>query len=589
MSERFVVWGNVIVITLFVTLIFAQANKKFVLDEVDFPVLAKAISETGTPYHYRGETDPHSLGLWHPPLYAYSLAAFVKVFGFNENTVRAFGLCCTLLSAFLTMLIYGKLFPIKGLINDRITLIFFSLFLLHPYTIANATVPDIDSTVLPVTILAFIFGLVRMLAAKSENDQLLWSVKNIILLSMLFALNLWAKLTTPLVLIPIIFLIFLVKGWSLYRSVVTASLVAIIGGLIFFVTYWLYCGLLNLPVDFTFRWLVSSFTKNSSSGGGVSALVSGVVSHLFYTKQYVNWLGLPFVFALTLSCCGLILQRERTENETVLLILAGFGLFVMAFYLSLTGAFGGFFKYPYTTFSILVVVVAHYAHNHLFLTQLSDDLVRVSFRDTTLKFGHQHTLFFLFAAVALLMSYYQLVLTKDIVIVKDSPVAFTSIFSIIGVAVVISIITAIKKENLLLTYGVIILLALMVSTQFGISRSQAIAVYPTKYHYGQIGLEETALYLKERLAPKEPIWSMKDIGHYANGTYIENYSSIYKTAAEITSTLQDVIKTKGVRYFVVTKGIGQDRVDAYAELRSALDMCCVFDQEFGNFVIYKAK
>ena len=84
---RFIVWANVIVVALFVLLIFSQANKKFVLDEFDFPVLAKAISETGMPYHYRGETDTHSLGLWNAPLYAYSLAAFVKVFGFNENTL----------------------------------------------------------------------------------------------------------------------------------------------------------------------------------------------------------------------------------------------------------------------------------------------------------------------------------------------------------------------------------------------------------------------------------------------------------------------------------------------------------------------
>ena len=163
------------------------------------------------------------------------------------------------------------------------------------------------------------------------------------------------------------------------------------------------------------------------------------------------------------------------------------------------------------------------------------------------------------------------------------------IFSIMGIAAAISALSAKKPGSLLLTYGLSILLAVMVGTQFGISRSQAVAVYPTKYHYGQMGFDETASYLKERLVPNEPIWSMKDIGHYANGTWIENYSSIFKTAAEITHNLQDVIKNKGVRYFVVTKGIGQDRVDAYAELKSALDSCCVIDKEFGNFIIYKAK
>lgn len=586
---RFITWANVIVIALFVVLVFSQANKKFALDEVDFPVLAKAISETGKPYHYRGESDPHSLGLWHPPLYAYSLAAFVKVFGFNENTVRAFGMCCTLLSAFLSILIYRELFQTKGSENDRFTPIFLSLFLLHPYTIANTTVPDIDSTVLPNTILVFIYGLVRMLGARGESVSPLWPIRGTLFLSALFALNLWAKLTTPLVLIPTAFLIFFIKGWSLKRAAAIAIAVAALGGMIFFVTYWLYCDLLTLPFDFTFRFLVFSFTKNSSSGGGIPALLTGVISHFAYTKQFVNWLGLSFVFALTLSCGALIFRRGRSESETVLLVLAGLGLFVTLFYLSLTGAFGGFFKYPYPTFPILVLVVAHYIHSHLILRQLDGDSIRFSYRYATVKFGHNQIRLFLIVVVALLVCYYQLTVAKDIIIYEDRPVAFAFIFLIIGIAATFSVLTAKKPDSLLLTYGLSILLVVMVGTQFGISRSQAVAVYPTKYHYGQIGFDETASYLKERLAPNEPIWSMKDIGHYANGTYIENYSSIFKTAPEITHNLQVVIKNRGVRYIVVTTGIGQDRVDAYADFKAALDTCCVIDKKFGNFIIYKAK
>ena len=109
-ESRLITWINVIIVAIFVILVFSQSNKKFVLDEVDFPAVAKTISETGMPYEYRGEAEPLALGLWHPPLYAYSLGAFVKVFGSNENTVRAFGMCCTLISALLSLLIYRELF-----------------------------------------------------------------------------------------------------------------------------------------------------------------------------------------------------------------------------------------------------------------------------------------------------------------------------------------------------------------------------------------------------------------------------------------------------------------------------------------------
>ena len=427
-----------------------------------------------------------------------------------------------------------------------------------------------------------------MLGLSGESDDHLWPIKVIIFLSGLFALNLWAKLTTPLSLIPLAVFILFIKGRSLCRSVAIGVAVAALGGAVFLFTYWSYCYFLDLPFDFTFRFLVSSFVKNDSSGGDMSKLLAGVFSHLSYTKQFVNWLGLPFVFALTLSFCALLFQRAKSENETVLFVLAGFGMFVTAFYLSLTGAFGGFFKYPFPVFPILVLVITHYIHSHIFLKKFDCDLIQIRFRDSTIKIGQYQIWPFAFAGVALLVCYYQLAVAKDITILKDRPVAFTLIFSIIGIATAISALTAKKSESSLRTYGVSILLAILLGTQFGISRSQAVAVYPTKYHYGQIGFDKTVSYLKERLAPNEPIWSMKDIGHYANGTYIENYSSILKTTVEITRVLQDVIKNKGVRYFVFTKGIGQDRVDVYAELKSALDTCCIIDQEFGNFIIYKA-
>lgn len=584
-KNQFFTSAIVVIVALFVALVFSQANKKFALDEVDFPVLAKYISETGTPYNYRGETDPHSLGLWHPPLYAYSLAAFVKVFGFNENTIRAFGMFCTLLSAFLCLLIYRELFQATSWgSGHRISLLFLSIFLLHPYTIANTTVPDIDGTVLPVTVLFFIYWLVKFLWSSKANASNLWPLKYSVFLSLLFGLNLWAKLTTPVLLIPVLFLIVYLKSRSLQRSAVIAITVAVLGGIIFFVTYWLFCYLMTLPFDFAFRWFLFSFTKTSFSDGSTQSFLGKIFNNLQYTKHFVYWFGLPFLFALALSFGSLIFQKVNNESERVLIVLTSFGLFVTLFYLSVTGAFGAFFKYPYTTFHFLALMISHYIHVHM---SFKSD--RMSTRVLTFNVRHSHILILLSLCLTLLVCYYQGVVAKDIVFIEHRSVSFTLIFSILGIATAISIITARKTEALLLTYGAVMLLIVVVGSQLWISRSQAVAVYPTKYHYGQIGFEKTVSYLKERLDPNEPIWSMKDIGHYANGKWIENYSSITRSEAEITENIQKVIRNNNVRYFVVTSGIGQDRVDAYAGFKSALDKCCVVDQQFGNFIIYKAK
>ena len=98
------IFKNLIII-LFLILAISQAGKKFVLDEIDFPIVAQATSQSGTPIYYRGEQNPQHIGIYHPPLYIYILAGFVKVFGYSETTIRTFGMICTMLSAYLCILI----------------------------------------------------------------------------------------------------------------------------------------------------------------------------------------------------------------------------------------------------------------------------------------------------------------------------------------------------------------------------------------------------------------------------------------------------------------------------------------------------
>lgn len=581
-------FANFAIVAIFILLIFAQANKKFVLDEVDFPAVAKTISQTGMPYEYRGENESKALGLWHPPLYAYSLGAFVKVFGANENMVRAFGMCCTLLSALLCLLIYNVRIRTTGKVINPISTIFLSLFLFHPYTIANTTLPDIDSTILPVTFLAFIYGLARKLWSSDVKGPPEWSTNDTVFIAILFALNLWAKLTTPLVLIPLLLVMIYIEGFSLRRSILIASSVAILGVIFFLVTYALYCYLLSLPYDYTFRFLIHSFTKNSS-GGGVGSLIKGVLINLGYITQFVNWLGLPFLFAFALTVSSLIFRKVRSKIDVLMLILAAVGLFVAIFYLSLTGAFGGFFKYPYPVFPILILIVAHHFHEQIFMSNLSANSIRISNENREINISHAHIIIFIFFAVVMIVGYLQLVYVKDSVIMKGNPVGFSFLFIFVSMAILFGALGAKKQEKLFYKYGLTLLFATIVVMNFGISRSQAISPYPTKYHYGQIGLDETVVYLRSKLKLQEPIWSMKDIGLYASGVYYENYGSLFKTEEEIKIEFKDLIENKGVRYFVVTTGIGQDRIDAYGDLKRSLDACCNKDQEFGNLIIYKAK
>jgi len=580
---------NFAIVALFILLVFSQANKNFVLDEVDFPAVAASISESGLPYEYRGETEPHALGLWHPPLYAYSLGGFVKMFGLSENTVRAFGLLCTMLSALLCLLIYKELFQKTFKEASCVSTVFLSLFLLHPYTIANTTLPDIDSTILPVTILCFIYGLIKSFEIRDDLNSFDWPLRNSIFMSFLFALNLWAKMTTPLVLIPTLAVILCVKGLPFLKSISNAVTVLLLGGSIFLITYGIYCYLLALPFDFTFSFLVASFTKNSTSSHDLSAVLSGIISHLAFSQYFINWMGLIFTFTFFLAFFVLILREKKTDSEYVFIVLVIFGIFVSAFYLGLTGAFGGFFKYIFPVFPILVLMISHYIYTGINIKLLEAEIIEVSFQNKVVKISHKQTIGMVFVLVFFLMAIYQLFVAKDNILIENAPIHFSLILLIIIAAMGIAIATVRKSESLLLSYAVISIFAVIVGTDLGVSRSQAVATYPTKYHYGQLGFNEAISYLKGNLKPNEVIWSMKDIGHYSSGHYIENYGTIFKNIKDIKVDLDGAIKKYAVRYLIVTSGIGQDRVDAYPDLKTALDDCCEVDRIFGNFVIYKAK
>jgi hypothetical protein len=575
-------WFNFLVISTFIILVCLQASKKFMLDEIDFPAVAKTISETGLPYEYRGIDEQKALGLWHPPMYAYALGGFIKLWGYGESTVRMFGLICTLLSALLCLMLYKETLNITWSATNSFAALFLPLYLLHPYTLANTTLPDIDSTVLPLTILLFLHGVAKLLKLSTGPKSPTWFHRNYIYLSILFALNLWAKLTTPLALIPILSIALYLNRATFLKSMSISILVAILGGVIFLATYYLYCNAMSLPFDYTFKFLISSFTKNSNGGGGLSGLVNTILGHLSYSKYFVNWFGLTFVFALALASCALVFQRHESTSDYLLLTFLGLGLFVLLFYLCLTGAFGGFFKYPFPIFGLLVLIISHHIY-------------RSSFEKTTDKLLHTNLYLEKYASwmitigITILVLCYQIILRKDNTILNNLPVNSLLLLGLILSGGVIGLILS-KFSNLGISQIVsAILFATLMGNQLGISYVQAVAKYPTKYHYGQLGFDQTVVYLRTILQPNEPIWSMKDIGHYSSGAYIENYGAIFGNEPKISANLRYAIQQHNVKYFVVTKNIGQDRIDAYPDLKLALELCCLVNKEFGNFVIYKAK
>ena len=577
-------WTSVAAVCLFAVFCIAQASRMFVLDEIDFPAIADAISRTGVPYYYRGEETPYLIGLYHPPLYIYALAGFVKAFGYSEVTVRLFGVLCTLATAAIIVALIAQLCPRRQQAS-LVQSLFLPLFLLNPYTIANTLLPDIDQTVLPVAIAGYLYALVRLFGrnalAGDAVEPRTRRPAHLHVMAALFCLCLWCKLTTPIALLPATGLLLLGFRFTIRQAAVWTAWIAAEGIALFLASYALYCAAFDLPFRFTFDFLVHSFTKGAPSSGGIGATVAKAwrtFADNTLVSTFPAYLTYFFCFAFAVAVAALGVRRKRTPADVTVLLLAGLALAVTAFYLALTGAFGGFFKYPFPVFALLVLPVAYSLGQCLQPASVpsnAEQLARARIAPASSAL--------LLASLASATAWQLTWGGGDDALRGGRPLqvawllAAGAAAAILGYALARSPAMAPKRILAALLVGGVI------GVSLGIDRTQAVRGYPTTYHYGQQGMAETVAYLRARVATGEPVFAMKDIGYYVNNKYFENYRFIFNPR------LDDVLRTGRVQYFVVTTGVGQDRIDAYPQFKAALDECCAVARQFGNFVIYVLK
>ncbi len=541
---------KLLIVIVFVLLVAVQAGKSFVLDEIDFPVVSHATSLTAKPIYYRGEKSPVHVGTYHPTLYINSLASFIKIFGFSETSVRFFGIICTLISAYLLILILRQL--IKK--NETAEMLLLGLFLLNPYTIANTTLPDIDSTVLPVVILLFIyFALHYLLQLKDMGNRV------VLILAGLFGLALWSKLTTPLI-IPVFLLCLAVITSKNYKKSLFFTLkVSVAGFLAFLVTYFLYCKILGLSTTYTYGFLWDSFAKGTSSEGPLK----GAITNIGNLKHFVYWPTMPIVVLYGTSFLGVMFDKKKDKKTQIRKLLVLLGLLVTIFYIALIAPFGGFFKYPFPVYGISILTIIFFYDRY--------------FRKIDINL--------LYALLATSVGFLlEKIFWKDSMFLNGAPFKYLAILLLVIIVCYITL--KINTRNVAANLFVL-LIFFSIGFQLSISRIQAISPYPTKYHYGQEGLDQVAAYLRSNTTSNEAIWAMKDVGYYVNNKYYESYEYYFNN--ELENHLVNLLDGGEVRYYVVTTKIGQDNIDYYPRIKQILEANAVREKQFGNFIIYKSK
>lgn len=541
---------NILVVSFFLILVAAQAGKSFVLDELEFPIVSNATSQSGKPVYYHGEWELTHQGTFHPTLYIHSLALFIKAFGFSENIVRTFGAICVLISALLIIQIFRLLSTDK---KPWLETVFLGLFLLNPYTLANATLPDIDQTVLPIALLLFIYVSTKLALAKK-----LLVNKSILMLALLFSLALWTKLTTPMILPVFLLCVAYISVKDIRKSLLVTLKTSALGAAIFGATYFLYGLILGLSTTFTYSFLLHSFTKGTESKG----VIVGAFENLGNLNHFIFWPTIAVVILAGVASLVVLLAKEKDERTYVKKILVLMALLTTLFYIALIAPFGGFHKYSFPVFGILVLSIVF----------MLDTFKKVKIN-------------WVYVVLAFLAG---IVLVK---LLKDSMYFAGVTFSymwILPIVIIVAYLTLINKATQRYAQSVAILvIAFALGFQLYVSRIQAVAPYPTKYLYGQMGIDEAASYLRANTEKDEVIWGMKDIGYYTNQRWVESYG--YYFEPKLHKDLIDKLQNGEIRYFVATTGNGQDNLDYYTEVRDILETYATKEKQFDNYVIYRAK
>lgn len=564
MSPRLPVYLSAVAIAIFILLFASTAHKPYHLDNVDFPAVAEATANTGLPLYYRGEEHPRMSGLYHPPLYIYTLAAWMRVFGPGEAQTRLFGMVCALLLGWVVLEIVRTLFGRE--VMRRWTPVFWVLYLLNPYTLQTATIADIDSTIYGPLLCGVLLAVLRI----SWRDGV-WRtdpvrLREYGLVVLLLTLCLWAKLTTVLLTFPVVFLLLIARS-GVRRALIASSAAGALGIGVFALTYWLYGALTSMPVSETLAFTWMSFTQRGSSStpGLLARLADYRRNAAFMLPFMASWTGLlPWVAgAAALAVAAGRAWKARDPRMQHYAATLGLGLLATAYYSMKVMTFG-YAPFKYTLVYWPLVLTAP-----LFL---------LSGRDwsTSLKVTATLSCAAFAAGAVFGTRFLQDRLMHDQFVGPYKLAAYLP-------ALLFAAGWALRGRGGLALAA--LSLALYCGMQFGSGVYQEQIAYATTYDYGQTGLVETAAFISANTGPDDVIASMKDVGFLTKRRYYENYQAIYLDGSSRVELVK-AIESGRVSYVVFTEGRGQDQLRMNPVLRDWIRDNCTLVRSFGDYRVY---
>jgi hypothetical protein len=548
-SHRIVVGAIVIA---YLVLAGSQLNQLFVIDEMEFPRLAEAISETTKPVYYRGEETPQHSGTFHPPLYAYALGGWLALTGYSETTVRLFGVLLMLGTAALG----SRTIQYLGLKSPWVRAAFLAVFLLHPYTIQSALLPDIDGTVLLFASTLLLHELARRLL-RSPTDAL----RFVIGVGAVVALNLWAKLTSFPLFVVLVLALLVTQRVS--RALLLAGSTLAVGIALFAASWAVVATLIGADFAYPFDFTIRSGLK----GGFGETDIGGLLVRLLPVDSTRYWLGwvLP---ALLLWGIAVAARGWRTKPESRVMVVYGlWALGAYAMYSLLSGAPFGFPKYYIAAIpaaAMLSVVPLQRA-----LEQFHGQRIAVSMGLTV-------------ALVAGASIYWLGNPPGDSTRFRAPGFSFWLVTVFIALLIVSLAALRHRMQPLWIQgVGAFSLVAVLVGYGVGLSWHQAYREASVRYFPEEIGFAAVIDRMSRLLDDEERFLAPKDIGSATTNRYYQE-EQLFPSLELLSERLQDPT----LRYAVVRRTWDYS-YQVFPEVEPLIEEYMDVQETIGDFIIYK--
>jgi len=444
--------------------IFRQVNQPLVADEPQFVDVAYSLSRTAEPMGFSGST--WNAVLSHPLLYHSLLAVPAGLAGKAPWAGRLVGILCFYAAgAFLwaaARRVTGERWgPFLAVL----------LYALHPLAVQSALLVEIDTAVLPLLAVLFIWFLGRR---DFRLDGAGWPA-----FGLLFGVSLMAKMTTPPLLWAALALYYLAARRP--RQLAYLAAAAGLGVALFAVYYFPYCALRGLPAGEPFGHLLARAGPPGGAFGGV-VLKRGV--------RIILWLGLPFLATYVM----VVAQRGRRwlgEGPPAVTYGAVAALVILVFYLFVGGDGYGFVKYHAPMVPLVALVLG---------AALGPELARES-KATLLFLGALAFVYYLFVARDPL--YWPYVAREAREVLAAPPGDVTKALALTGAFVVLPLIAFVvmtRRGGRTLAF---VILAAAAGPALDVWH--AYVDYEHRYNYGERGLTEAAAELREVPADMEVV------------------------------------------------------------------------------------